>query len=235
MIVLVIFCLALALVPLARADNANVTLCVPDPKCDQGACHNDNIFRCVTASDTNHCANATYNISSLDSVCAYAAPKGVALETSANTSQMQAANDVKITGPGSKVDYTGENLNISAINFTTVVVKEREVSINNPELNKPALLTFYGIDDGWHIYRNGHDCLYPTCSNINYNKYTRVLTFEVSGFSTYYIGKYTISDLKNIVVDGIGTFLAELVYWVDLAIIAAVAFFGAKIISEYRK
>jgi len=235
----------LLLIPFALADDLNVSTCVPLYECSAGSCQQNNTVSCTVVTDTICGAPYLYPVSSFYKVCVYPIPVSnptIAVVTDANNAasneSVQAITDLKISDAKQEettVDFTGETINLTKINATTIVVEYRRVFIDTaiiPELNKPATLKFYNIAEGWHIYKNGMECGAPTCTNIVYDKDNKVLTFDVTGFSEYTIGTYTIGDMALIVADGIGTFLASIVELLELIVLAGALFVGAYILTK---
>lgn len=88
----------------------------------------------------------------------------------------------------SGVDLTGSTLEFSAhVSMATGYVSIDSAGM--PELNAPATIRFEGLNSQTTpvIYRDGNVCPSSVCSGVSYNSNTGVLTFTVTGFSTYYV------------------------------------------------
>lgn len=143
----------------------------------------------------------------------------------------------------SAIDYTGQVINLTGFNKPAVQFGDKFISVdsdNYPQLDKPATLTFHNIPEQYEILRNGERCNWPRCRDVQYSG--GVLSFKVSGFSNYsiegngtYDPTYTKSDLKNIIIDGVGTLGASVVSLLDLIVMGLVllAIFG--LVQQWKK
>jgi hypothetical protein len=245
LIFLGLFVLILGVV-MVSADDLNVTTCVAKYHCALGTCQTNNQLLCSVVADTICNATYPYAPNTFQQACVYPIPQtnpSIEVTTIANGGgvvDVQNITDMVIKSVyyDTEVSFVGESINATAINATTIVVSGREVTINStaiPELNKSAKITMGRIANGWHIYKDGKDCNAPQCTNVVYNKDTETLSFDVQGFSTYYVGTYKKEDLPNIVVDGIGTFMAAIVSYLDLIVITVVLLVGGYIIIKYSE
>jgi hypothetical protein len=94
------------------------------------------------------------------------------------------------------INYTGQNIPLirrvsttySAVDLNSAIdILLKKISVNvtsAPELDKPALLTFYQVDSTKPVLRkNFNGC--KDCRIVSYNKGTGILVVSVPGFSSY--------------------------------------------------
>lgn len=123
-----------------------------------------------------------------------------------------------------------KDINSSKIKEKDILVSDGMIYVSpESELNAPAEITMFNIGPSFYILRNGAACG-SYCSVKSYMPYSGTLVFDVPGFSNYSIGyynnTYVKTDLKPIIEDGIGTFLAAIVSYIELIIIAFVLMAG---------
>lgn len=229
--------------------------CTSSWSCSQyAACTLSNTIACTQVSDANLC-NVSFggDLGTYGGSCVYPTPTPepgapqITLVTEANEqpADIQNVTDLVIvvaTPQAAQIDFTGESINMTAINISlipdAVVIEPRRISVRSdliPELNKPARLTFYGIEDGYHIYKDGVECGSPQCVVVSYGQYSKVLVVDVLGFSEYVIGTYEKSDLKAIIVDGMGTAGAELVSNIDLILIGVILLLIVGMVAKIKE
>jgi len=232
--------------------------CSPNWQCSQyNSCQTNNQITCYSVADLNSCGDSyTGNGSEFISSCVYSTPpqSSVALVTNSsqgpsniqNVTDLVIAPTIVVTQTTPKIDFTGESINVTAISQPEkIIVTSNLISIDvvaNPELNRPARLTMTDIGPGWNIYKDdGYNtkgttlCPANVCTNIVYNEQLRTLSFDVTGFSTYFVGSYTKDDLKLVVVDGLGKAGASIVSLIELIVIALVLFLIVSFIAKWRK
>jgi hypothetical protein len=132
------------------------------------------------------------------------------------------------------------DVNFSRLNPGKIIVERNRVKIDDPELElSPANITMYGVRPNFIIYRNKQVCgSYCTVQSFS----AGTLRFSVPRFSEYelgyngtgYIATYDESDVKNIMIDSIGTAGASFVSVIDLVIIALVLLAISTLISKFR-
>jgi hypothetical protein len=233
----------------------NPTLCSPDWVCSQyNACEISNTKTCYSAVDLNVCgSNYTGNGSELIQSCVYPTPPAAEIVYVTNSTTPENVTDLiisptlAVTETTSKIDFTGESIDVTNIpEPERIIVTDTLVSIDivaNPELNKPATIRMGNVDPEYRLYydtgynvEGTNECTAPRCTNIVYNPSTRVLTFDVSGFSSYYVGNnYKEEDLPVIIVDGIGIFFASIVSWVELIVLAVILLYMGNMIIKWKK
>lgn len=228
--------------------------CTPSWVCSQyNACGVSNTRTCYAVADLNSCgSNYTGNGSEFTQSCVYPTPPAADIvyvteqEDPQNVTDLVIAPTLTVTSSTPIIDFTGESVDVTNIpEPERIIVRSNFISIDtvaNPELDRPATVRLTGISPGWHIYYDGSyntegttECTAPRCTNIVYDEAQRTLTFDVSGFSTYYVGSYTKSDLPNIVVDGIGTAGASIVSWIELVITLGVLSLVAYGVTRWKK
>jgi hypothetical protein len=237
-----IFVLMILVSALVSADNLNVSVCSSVYSCSAGTCLQNNTYACSAVTDI--CGSPfTGNLSDYNSVCVYPTPPEnptVTVVTTGNngSADLQNITDLAIVStvePVNRIDFAGESINFTAVNVSYIVIEPRRISIDSvavPELNRPARLTFTGVKEGHTLFRDGVECF--QCTQVDYNKDTQVLIMDVPGFSEYTVGAWSQDDLILLTIDGIGTFLASVVSWVEILILMGVIWLGAVMVEKWR-
>jgi hypothetical protein len=206
--------------------------CVPDWSCSEYSCDPDNMKRCTDVVDLELCGlNYSGDYSEFTLTCIYPVQSGNNVVFVSETSNTSNVTDLVIKQVKDKtpllVNFSGISIDLSVgIPPGAIVIENKKITINSelmPELDVPARITVYNIGPGYHIYKDGDDCTDTAeCVVVSYGKYSKVLIFDVLGFSTYVVGSYNEDDIGKIVIDGIGTAGASFVSLMDLLIISLV-------------
>jgi hypothetical protein len=232
--------------------NRTIGLCVLDYVCSTNTCLQSKVTQCTAVSETNCGLSGYYtgNYSEFSVACIPVAPaeapgSGYTIQSNITSGNGNITNvtDLVIIAPSSAavIDFTGESVNMENFTGEEITISNNEVYIDTvlrPELNKPATITMTGFLGAYTIYRvNSYgvktECLEPTCIVQSFDGST--LVFNVTGFSGYVGNSYVKSDMIKIVEDGIGTFFAAIVSYVELAVIAGVLFLGAYVVTKYKR
>jgi hypothetical protein len=168
------------------------------------------------------------------------------LKTKVNLTDKQkrkAIKDLVIQRGKSSIDFSGKNIDLTGFNESAVEISEYSIYVdseNFPALDVPARLTFGNVPREYALLRNGVECRFPQCNVVSHD--SGYLVVDVRGFSNYtvvvgygYQGTYVKQDLQDIMVDGLGTFGASFVSWIEILVLLGVIALGVGLVTRYKK